>query len=380
MSYTEKISKAKAKLLVDYPFFGALASKVEIVQNDDIEAFKSQESKLQYSALFIADASIEELEFVLANSAMHASLGHDNRKNKRSGWLWQLATDYAINDMLVESGLKRPYQAHYNKRYEGLYAEEIYAQLKDDLLREDDGLEYEAEDLDDVNSEDNRLEESRLDSSFDTNETSTQQILNDQLFEEFALSEIQKEKEDARFPDAIKRFFDLSYASKINWTEELYEAINKYARDDFVMIPPNKKYLHLGIYLPSPTSETFRLVIGIDSSGSIDDALLSEFLSEVNYLMLSISKYEIDLIVCDDKVRSHTTFYTGDTLDVELKGGSGTDFRPLFRYVDTHLPHTHLLLYFSDLAGTFPKDEPHYDVKWVTKSEDDTPFGSSIVL
>lgn len=374
MRSEEKISKAKAKLLVDYPFFGSLASKVDIVLNEDIEAFRANDSKLEYSSLFIDGASIEEIEFALANSAMHASLSHENRKNNRSGWLWQLATDYAINDVLVESGLERPYQAHFNKRYEGLYAEEIYALLKEDLLR-DDELEYEADNADEIeqNSE-NKNEQNNQ------QESSAEQILDDQLFEEFVLSEIEKEKNDSRFPDAIKRFFDLDFDGKINWRDELRDAIDRYERDDFVMMPPNKKYIYTGFYLPSATSETFNLVVAIDSSGSIDDELLSEFLSELNYLMLSVQKYKIDLLVCDEKIHEHKVFYSGDELDVEIKGGVGTDFRPVFSYIDENLENTNLLLYFSDLDGIFPKDAPNYEVKWITKSETKPIFGNVILM
>jgi len=194
MSLTDKISKAKAKLLVDYPFFGSLASRVDIIKNDDIEAFKSDESKLEYSSSFIDNASIEELEFVLANSAMHASLSHKNRKNNRSGWLWQMATDYAINDMLVESGLQRPYQAHYSERFEGLYAEEIYALLKDDILRDSEDLEYEADNADDI-EQDNTQQNNET-----KKESSTEQILNDQLLKSLYSQKSKKKKMTQGFP------------------------------------------------------------------------------------------------------------------------------------------------------------------------------------
>jgi predicted metal-dependent peptidase len=146
------------------------------------------------------------------------------------------------------------------------------------------------------------------------------------------------------------------------------------------MMPPNKKYIYTGFYLPSAISETFNLVVAIDSSGSIDDELLSMFLSELNYLMLSVAKYKIELLVCDDKIHSHNTFYTGDELDVEVKGGGATDFRPVFEYVEENLENTNLLLYFSDLDGVFPKDEPNYEVKWVTNMEVIPPFGNIILM
>jgi len=145
-----KISQAKAKLLVDYPYFGTLASKLELVLNDNIESFKSDGKKLEYNSDFLERSELSEIEFVLANGAMHSVLAHESRKNNRSGWMWQMATDFAINDMLVENGLDMPYGAQYRVRFQGMYAEEIYAELKDDILREDDNLEYEADDSDDV--------------------------------------------------------------------------------------------------------------------------------------------------------------------------------------------------------------------------------------
>ena len=94
----EKISQAKAKLLVDYPYFGTIASRLELVQNDDIQAFKSNGIRLEYNSDFFDEIELSEMEFAFANGAMHASLAHESRKNGRSGWLWQMATDDVQNN------------------------------------------------------------------------------------------------------------------------------------------------------------------------------------------------------------------------------------------------------------------------------------------
>ena len=52
MQLQEKISQAKAKLLVEYPLFGTIASKIELTQNDDIQAFKSDGVSLEYNSDF----------------------------------------------------------------------------------------------------------------------------------------------------------------------------------------------------------------------------------------------------------------------------------------------------------------------------------------
>ena len=141
----------------------------------------------------------------------------------------------------------------------------------------------------------------------------------------------------------------------------------------------------MGLYLPSCVSETFRLVIAIDSSGSIDDALLRSFLSEIDFLMLSVQNYEIDLLVCDEKIHTHKVFYKGENLEsfftkAQIKGGAGTDFRAVFEFVNTRLSDTKLLLYFTDLEGIFPQDIPNYSVKWLSKKEGVIPFGELLVL
>ena len=373
-----KISQAKAKLLVDYPLFGTIASKIELVLNDDIQAFKSDGIKLEYNSDFINSLSISEMEFVFANGAMHASLAHESRKNNRSGWLWQMATDLAINDMLVQNGMDRPELAQYRKRFEGMYAEEIYAELVDDILREDEDLEYEADDSDDVQNSDNK---NKSNDNQQLEEELAQEIEQaQQLFEEFANATLLAEEKKGDLPLHVERFFTLSQDGKIDWREELKYAIDRFYKDDYTLMPPNKKFLYAGIYLPSATSQRFKLVVAVDSSGSVDEELLNIFLSELNFLMSTIPNYEIDLLVCDDKINEHKVFYSGDILEVDIKGGGGTDFRPVFKYIDENLQDIKLLLYFTDLDGFFPKDEPNYDLKWIAPKESVAPFGEVIVL
>ena len=380
MKLSEKISQAKAKLLVDRPYFGTLASKLELMVNDDLESFLSSGTKLEYREEYLNGLELEELEFIFANGAMHASLAHDKRRNKRSGWLWQMATDMAINDMLVENGMQLPYGAQYRKRFSGMYAEEIYAELKADILRDDEDLEYEADNADDVEQKDESPNEENKQSTEQTQEELQEEILKEQLLAEEAISLLEREFKKGDAPLSIERFFTLDYKGKIDWRDELKIALDRYFRDDYTLLPPSKKLLYSGIYLPSSVSQTFRLVIVVDSSGSVDEVLLNTFLSEVNFLMSLIVTYQIELIVCDDKVHSHKTFYSGESLSLALRGGGGTDFRVAFKFVEENFDDVKLLLYFTDLEGFFPKQRPNYEVKWLTSQMKDTPFGRVILL
>lgn len=352
---------------MQYPLFGIIASRLELIQNDDIGSFRSNGITLEYNGDFFAKLALSEMEFVFANGAMHASLSHERRKNGRSGWLWQLSTDYAINDMLVVNGLDRPQEAHYNERFRGLYAEAIYEELKSEILR--DELEYEEEHADTPKNE-----------SSDEN-----QELNERLFEDFAKSVFASEMQKGDTPLALERFFSIQSSQKINWRDELKSALERFCKDDYTLLPPNKKFLHSGIYLPSSMSQKLKFALAIDSSGSIDEEMLGLFLSELNSIMLTIQNYEIEFFICDDKIRFHETFHSGDMLDIslfynELKSGGFTDFRAVFEFLEHEREAVKLLLYFSDLDGIFPNQASNFPTKWVTLKEREVPFGEVIVI
>ncbi|NOR58858.1 MAG: hypothetical protein GQ474_10090, partial [Sulfurimonas sp.] len=71
---------------------------------------------------------------------------------------------------------------------------------------------------------------------------------------------------------------------------------------------------------------------------------------------------------------------SGDILRANIEGCGATDFRPVFDFIEERVEDTKLLLYFSDLDGTFPNKAPSYDVKWIAPKELEVPFGEVIVL
>lgn len=382
MNLHQKISQAKAKLLVDHPYFGTLASRLELVKNDNIGAFLSDGLRLEYNDEYLASLEISELEFALSNGAMHSALLHQNRKNSRYSWLWQLSTDYAINAMLVQNGLDIPFGVNYDARFDGLYAEEIYEILKDEIKNEEfSDDESDETGFNEENKRKNNLQNSSgQESKKDENapKMEAESVVDEELLAKINEKLIQDELKRGDLPLGLDRFFDTTLACRVDWREELASAIDRYHKDDYRVLPPSKKLLYLGTYLPSLASNRFKLTIAIDSSGSVDEALLSVFMSEVKSIMLSISNYEIEIIVADAKVQSHETFYDGDELTCKLQGGGGTDFRPVFDYIGQNLYDTALLLYFSDLDGIFPKDEPLFDVVWIAPKKSAVPFGRII--
>jgi len=330
------------------------------------------------------------LSFALSNGAMHAALAYENRQNGRMSWLWQLATDHAINTMLVANGLEAPMEVIVESRFEGMYAEEIYAILKDEIQNE----EFDDDESNETGfNEENKKKQKQLrnaegdhdpDKKREQMEVENQeqktQIAAEEMFEQFANDALEKMHQQGDLPGEIERFFTIVDTTKVDWRCELYRAIDRHYYDNYRMMPPSKKLLYSGIYLPSLYSDTLRLTIAIDSSGSVDEELLSTFMSEVEAILIHFPSYIIDLIVCDTKIQSYRQFVSGEALEVEIKGGGGTDFRPVFEFIESTLEQPSILLYFSDTEGTFPEIEPFYEVMWISETKNEVPFGELLIV
>jgi len=378
MTCLEKVSRAKSRLMLEHPYFGTIASALRLQHSDSVESFLSDGVQLQYNEAYFEEASLEEVEFALANGAMHTVLGHRSRAGEREGRLWQLATDYTINAMLVRNGLQLPERANYQQRFEGMYAEEVYALLQsernDDLWADEEREEKEPHDT--ANESTEKTSGSQHAGEREREDTPAPADDMEEYYEQL----FQKLKRQGELPRDLKFVVPHYFSHRIDWRELLFRHIASYAKSTYAFMPPNMKYLYRGIYLPSLSSDLLRIVIAVDTSGSIDEKLLALFLAEVTSIMQNYPNYEIDLISADAKVQQHRTFLPSEPLSYELKGGGGTNFRPVFEYVERHISHPTLLLYFTDGQGSFPETEPGYDVIWVMPASGTVPFGEVISL
>jgi predicted metal-dependent peptidase len=353
MKSETKLTRAKAKLMLEHPYFGSIASALDFKPDEDIEAFRSDGTQFAYNDDFLEACSVEEVEFALANAAMHYALAHQSRSGKREGWLWQLATDYAINSMLMKNNLHPPDRINYQSRFDGMYAEEIYAVLESEI----DDKEY--------------VEE----------EQKSEKIVQDEEGDvEFLEQLLQKAIAQDELPKDLDRFFPQIAESRIDWRDALHQYVQRHAKEDYRFFPPNKRYIHQGFALPSLQSELLKIVVAIDTSGSIDERRLAQFFAEFEAIMQRFNSFEIDLVACDSKIQYHQKFYPGDILEYRTKGGGGTDFRPVFHFMAEQIDNPTLLLYFTDAQGRFPEFEPGFDTLWVLPDAAEVPFGEKLII
>lgn len=124
-------------------------------------------------------------------------------------------------------------------------------------------------------------------------------------------------------------------------------------------------------------------VIAIDTSASTKGDTVAAFVERTVDILEDAGAFSdalnLYLIQCDAQVQDVARISSraearawADSL--ELKGFGGTDFRPVFAYVDDlmdagELAHLKGLLYFTDGQGAYPRIKPRYEVAFVLSDE-----------
>lgn len=146
-------------------------------------------------------------------------------------------------------------------------------------------------------------------------------------------------------------------------------------------------YGNMPLIEPQETREVHRVedfVIAVDTSMSCKGELIQLFLRET-YGVLSESesffrKVNVHIIQCDEKIQEDVIITDGKELErymehFTVKGMGGTDFRPVFSYVNTLIAQGAFrnlrgLIYFTDGYGTFPAKRPLYETAFIFMQED----------
>jgi predicted metal-dependent peptidase len=209
-----------------------------------------------------------------------------------------------------------------------------------------------------------------------------------QKWKEVIAEAVQVAKQQGLLPAGLERLVEGILDSKINWKQKLYKYVVAQIINDFSWSRPSKRGASLGIYLPSTTKESVHIVVSIDTSGSIGDNELREFLSELMAIGDAFVNLNIDLIICDAAV--HETYQlTRESIDtiakLKMSGGGGTSHVPIYKFVEENIQDCRVLLNFTDGATTFPTNTDYtFNSLWVLckggVDPKNIPFGEVIQL
>jgi predicted metal-dependent peptidase len=357
---------------------------------------------------------------------------------------WDLACDYAINPLLIKDGLKPPPNTLREKSYDGMTAEEIYPFIDEfDNNKPMDHHIYDDEHKDghneqgktdtppppDTPEQDNTDSEPGQDQGeqskpseqgqgqgqqqtaesngsgqakpkgeggnakpkSDTEQQGAAQPPPLTVQERESLSVQWKQRMAGAAQQALQagkldgdmaRLVDFLLQPELPWRNLLSHYMSMTARDDYSYTRPSSRRGGPSIY-PSLRSEQINIVVAVDTSGSISESEINEFVSEIDAIK-SLIRARITLLACDAELAADCpwTYEPWDefTLPRQIKGGGGTRFTPVYDWVRTQDRSPDLLVYFTDADGKFPDYSPEYPVIWLVKGKSTVPWGQRVQL
>lgn len=408
-----KLTAARTRLILDKPFLGALVLRLPMVMADKkwCETTFSDGKTFYYNNDYIDALDSDQTQFALSSEALHCALSHFYRRGHRIKHRWDLACDYAVTPMLVKDGLKPTPDAQYLREFEGMTAEEIYPCLEDNDNAGERDLE---QNQDDNDSDDNEQEKEENKGGSNSNEErqkndkkdgeGTEEESPDQGQSmgsapppEMSMQELedlsvqwqqrmagaaQQALQAGKLEGEMARMVDHLLQPKLPWRMLLAHFMSSTARDDYSYARPSSRRGDPAIY-PSLRSSEINIVVAVDTSGSISEEEIQEFVSEVDSIKSQV-RARVTLLTCDSDLNYGCpwVFEAWDEFkfDVEIRGGGGTNFTPVFNWVEEQDNPPSLLLYFTDAEGVFPEQEPYYPVTWLVKGKETVPFGQRIQL
>jgi predicted metal-dependent peptidase len=375
----EKLITARVGLLLRASFFGNLATRLKLVNADEWCGTAATDGRnFYYNSRFIDMLRPKEIEFLFGHEVLHCVYDHFGRRGDRDPMLFNVANDFAVNGDLKKHRVGEfitSVPCLYDSKYEGMSSEEIYDDLYEnaekinmsDLIDKmlDEHLDGEGDsDSDNEGDDKNKKGQGRPKLSQEE-----RQKIRDEI-KEAVLAAAAASDGAGNLPAGVKRLIQDMTAPKMNWRELLRMQLESTIKSDFTWMRASRRGWHMDAIMPGmKNDEMIDIAVAVDASGSIDERMLKDFLSEVQGIMDQFAAYRIHILTFDTRVYNPET-YNSDNLDsicdYEVKGGGGTDFDCVFEYLKEEQIEPKRLVVFTDgyPFGSWG-DENYADTVWI---------------
>ncbi len=433
-----RLSAVRMQMLELHPFWGYLLLQVKLVAALGLEAFAATDCvrTIWYNPLRTRYLSMPQLGFVLAHEVGHQLFASTERRRGRNAWLWNCATDFAINRIVSQiehpgrhrERLYEPPQGTFpelgevkillDRRWDGMIAEAIYEYLAAETLPEPvsvtvvlgasqggrgvggGGGGVEGDDpcggrrlrvpnvtdhrggvdihlpgaLSPVGLSPGDRDEltRRIEAAVETALRAGEAAGAGAYGSGYESQEVVR-RGVGNIPGEALRRVGLSGRSRVPWRRVFRGYVGQaVARDDYSLRHPNRRYLEQGLVVPGLYSERLgRVVVAVDTSASMSREALGAIATELEHLAGLVE--EVTLLVADTEVRQ---VVTGERVVPflragHLKGGGGTDHRPVFAWVAQRRLRPDVFIGLTDLESRFPARRPPYPVLWVVPDHRD---------
>jgi|TARA_B110000908_G_C10254723_1_gene454581 predicted metal-dependent peptidase len=397
MSKTEaenKLIQARVRMLMRHPFFGQLALRLKLVEADDWCPTAAVDGRnFYYNSEFVNKLDPDEVVFLVGHELGHCIFEHFLRREDRQPKLWNMAGDYVINYILKRERIGAvitKVQILLDNKYADWTTEDVY----DDILKSgmapketlDVHLDLGGEGNDGKNGQGPGDKGGKGKGNPNPLSSEERKKLQDELKE--AMIQAAQGAGAGNVPQEIQRMINTLTEPKMNWRQYIRTSIESNLKFDYTFMRPNRKGWHTGAILPGMNNDQMiDIALGIDTSGSIDQRMLTDFVSEVAGIMDQFGEYRIRIWQFDTNVYAFDEFTHDDGRDMrdyQITGGGGTEFTVNWQFMKDQGIEPDQFIMFTDGMPWGSWGDPEYcDTMFLIHQrfggrDIEAPFGTTV--
>lgn len=396
------------------PFFSYITMHLDLKEVKDDKQIPTMGvdmyGNLYFNPDFVNKLNQSEITGVICHETLHVVFEHLSRIGSRIPFLWNIATDIVINDIIITNNFALPKDIMIPSNHkitldnititdtDKKIADEVYNELYRKAKKikcvcghcKTDGEAKEGESYGTCKGFDKHIyskKEGKGSGKGENKEKDAENGVKEGKDWQKVLTEAAEyARQRGNAPAGLDRWIKEILYPKMPWREILYKYITRELPYNYTYSMPSKKSIASGIYMPSVEKEGIEVIVSVDTSGSISEKELNDFMSEVVGIAKSFSGIRMTVLVCDADIQDVLEVTNGniDTLlELKPKGGGGTSHVPVYKWIQENKPNSKILVALTDAYTEFPKEEStktlwvlcqgHADIKSI-------PFGEVVEI
>lgn len=318
---SERIMKARCRLMICEPFYGHVSINMNWISHDmswkaeqdrtmGVRIVNGGEVQCLFYPPFVEKLSIEELYGVIQHEIEHIVRCHCTRIGNRNAKKWNIAADMVVNGKRTD-----PRIGYMNSQGERILPNQGDMIWIPDQWDSDLSTEQYYEMIDDQIPDDLLLDDHDVWQQSDVSEDEIRQVVKN-LVDEAA------DRSQGRVPSHLESAIKNLNKPVVRWRELLRQYIGNFVGNKrFTYSRRNRKDRSFGVKGISKHA-TSEINIILDVSGSIKDDELQQFFTEIEAISY---KSKIWLLQWDDRFRGYDTYRRGDWKKISVRGRGNTD-------------------------------------------------------
>lgn len=414
---------AAVRLMLKFPFWSELYYTMTVYEDETCPTLCTDGRNLWVNPTFWAGLSLEHKIAAVAHEVGHKMLLHVTRRGSRHPKIWNMAADFVVNAILKENGFTLGEGWLFDAQFAGMSTEEVYGILEQKAKQQQpkggqgsaksdgtgdrsDSNEGEGDDAEGEGDGESPgqqqaqgaggssgngqpgngkasgqgnsvtvpgVPQSWHDKWQDIKElTGTKEEIGkaEQEFIEQVQKAVLSAKACGHGPAGMSAFDDVCEPSREPWYNHLHRFMQSLSVSEYNWAKFNRRTLvQHQMFAPHIYSESLGcVVLAIDCSGSVfNSAAQANFAGHVNAIMAEAKPSKVHVLYFDSEVAKHEELDPG-TLEFHTKpkGGGGTSFEPIFRFIEEHGLAPEVAIILTDCFGSYPSEPPTYPTMWAS--------------